>query len=325
MKANLAMMIDPENLPTPKAERWKYTNLPAALRHLGVVPAVPYLIEWDGPKEIVLAAGERAAAPIIIRVHAIPSGMAAPKLSMKLAAGAEATVIEYHSGDGAFWNNAATTVELAAGARLHHYRLQEYGAKTVYTQMTHVTLDRDAHYEAFTLTTGAALSRNQIQLDLLEPGGVCHLNGVSLLSGEQVGDTTLTIRHAAPHCTSHQFYRTVLDVRARGVFQGKIHVERSAQKTDGYQMSRALILSEGAEMNTKPELEIYADDVKCSHGATTGQLDEEALFYLRSRGIGRDEARGLLIGAFIDEAVQTISQDAAREAVAQRVSAWLQR
>lgn len=315
--------IDPQNLPSPKEERWKYTDLPGALRRLTIVPAESVATQWNGPTVIDVPANEKSGKPFEIYIKAAAKGMATPHLQIRLAENAEAVVIEHHEGDGAFWNNATAEIEIGAGARLLHYRVQHYGVGAVYTQVTNVALARDAYYEAFTLTTGAGLSRNQIYLTLDGENGHCELNGVNLLRGEQVGDTTLTVHHRAPRCVSHQFYRTVVDARARGVFQGKIHVDRVAQKTDGFQMSRSLILSEGAEMDTKPELEIYADDVKCSHGATTGQLDDEALFYLRSRGIDRDAARNLLIGAFMDEAVEKISDVAVREMMAGKVRAWL--
>ena len=152
-----------------------------------------------------------------------------------------------------------------------------------------------------------------------------HLTSINLLSGMQHGDTTILIEHTAPHCRSNQFYRTILDDSARGVFQGKVHVHKIAQKTDGYQLSNAILLSEKAEMDTKPELEIYADDVRCSHGATTGQLDEEPVFYLRSRGLSEKEARELLIQAFVDEVVDKIVDEDIQASVREKTGQWLTR
>ena len=159
---------------------------------------------------------------------------------------------------------------------------------------------------------------------LREPGAVCHINGVALMRGEQHADTTILVEHLAPHCESNQNMRVILDDRAHGVFQGKIHVHQPAQKTDGYQLSRALLLSEGAEMDTKPELEIYADDVKCSHGATTGQMDEEPLFYMQSRGIGKEEAKALLIEAFAAEVLNFVEQQPWHGLLMERVRKWLE-
>ena len=165
--------------------------------------------------------------------------------------------------------------------------------------------------------------RNQVRVAMNGTGGATHINGASLMRGKQHTDTTILIEHFAPHCDSKQSMRTVLDNQAHGVFQGKIHVHQPAQKTDGYQMSRALILSEGAEMDTKPELEIYADDVKCSHGSTTGQLDEEPLFYMRSRGIEKDAARALLIQSFIAEGMALSADQPWHEILTERIGQWL--
>jgi Fe-S cluster assembly protein SufD len=177
-----------------------------------------------------------------------------------------------------------------------------------------VQLDRDATYKSFALTTGAALSRHQISATLTAPGGEVHLDGVHVLGGEAHADTTTFIDHAAPHCASRETYRQVLDGHARGVFQGKILVRPQAQKTDGFQLNQALMLSDTAEINAKPELEIYADDVKCSHGATSGRLDDEALFYLRSRGIPEAEARQMLVQAFIGATLDLIEHEEIRAA-----------
>jgi Fe-S cluster assembly protein SufD len=308
-------------MPKPKEERWKYTDLAGAVRKLAIgdTPVAPPV----APVVIDVPAGHVATEPFRISISGIDGYVSEPALAIRLGENAQATVIEIHTGGGKFLNNAATHIILDKGAHLKHFRVQAYDASGVYVQNTQVSLARDALYDTFTLTTGAALSRNEIYARLEGPGAHCELNGVNLLRGTQHGDTTITVDHSAPNCTSHQFYRSVLDNQARGVFQGKIYVARDAQKTDGFQMSRALLLSEGAEMDTKPELEIYADDVKCSHGATTGQLDEEALFYMRSRGIGMAEARGLLIGAFVNEAVDKIEDETVRGEFAERVRSWL--
>jgi Fe-S cluster assembly protein SufD len=151
------------------------------------------------------------------------------------------------------------------------------------------------------------------------------MNGVQLIGDGQHADTTTALDHAAPDCSSRQTYKSVLAGRSRGVFQGKIHVHRVAQKTDGYQMNQALLLSPEAEIDSKPQLEIYADDVKCSHGATVGELDADHVFFLRSRGIPEPQAKAMLVEAFLTEAVETVGDEAIRTAVARGVAGWLER
>ena len=149
------------------------------------------------------------------------------------------------------------------------------------------------------------------------------MNGVNLLNGRQHGDTTLVLDHAAPHCSSNEVFRAVLDDQAHSVFQGKIIVRPDAQKTDGKMMTRALLLSDGAEADNKPELEIFADDVTCGHGATIGALDESLLFYLRARGLSEKEAQALLIQAFVGEAIETVADDGLRDVVIEAAERWL--
>lgn len=257
---------------------------------------------------------------LIIRAN---EGFSCPRLIIRLGRNAALTVTERHDGQGQFWKNGVTQIVLGENASLQHYRMQDDSAQAFYTQSTHIVLGRDARYEGFTLTTGGTLSRNQIHAELNGPGADCHLNGINLQRGTQQADTTMLVEHRAPHCTSNQFLRTVLDNQSRGVYQGKVYVHREAQKTDGYQLANTLLLSEGAEMDTKPELEIYADDVKCSHGATTGRLDEDPLFYMRARGIPQVEARALLIEAFLAEVIDKVSSDAMRPILADKVRAWL--
>lgn len=242
---------------------------------------------------------------------------------IRVGANASLTMIEDHRGTGQFWKNRLCHITLEPGAHLTHIRIQDDSTEAVYTQTTKVSIAKDAHYNAVSLYTGAAISRNQVHVLLKEPGALCHINGAALMRGKQHADTTILVEHLAPHCESNQNMRTILDDQAHGVFQGKVHVHQPAQKTDGYQLSKALLLSEGAEMDTKPELEIYADDVKCSHGATTGRLDEEPLFYMQSRGIPVDAARALLIEAFADEVFDEVQDDEIKEELLGRVRAWL--
>lgn len=271
-----------------------------------------------------IPADESVDNPLVINVTGRSGLYFTHRSIIRLAPHSAATVIEYHTGEGAYWNNSVTQIILGDGARLRHYRVQGGAPESAYTHNTHVQVAANAEYEAFTLTQGGGFSRHQVHVELLGAQAVCHLNGINLLRDSQLGDTTITIEHKAPHCNSNQNYRSVLADQAVGVFQGKVHVHKIAQKTDGYQMSNALILSEGAQMNTKPELEIYADDVKCSHGALTGQLDETPLFYLRSRGIPEAEVRKLLIHAFIGELVDTVRDTVFKDCLIYNIEKWLQ-
>src|SRR6202000_3016604 len=175
------------------------------------------------------------------------------------------------------------------------------------------------------MTMGARLSRIEMHVDLNGPGAVAHLNGANILGGSQHADFTSVVGHRAPQGTSRQTVKNVLAGRSRGVFQGRIEVARDAQKTDGYQMNQALLLSPEAEIDCKPELEIFADDVKCSHVATVGELDAEQLFYLRSRGIPDAEARSILVRAFLAEALDAVTDDTIRTILETAAERWWER
>lgn len=265
--------------------------------------------------------GKKAAGEI--RVTGRDGFFSAPRLIIRLGAGAALELTEIHEGRGRCWVNGLAQVLVERDAKFDHCLIQRHAPESAFTRTAHVSVRGGGSCGTFALTAGAGLSRNQVQIDLVEPGASCAAGGATLLRGTQHGDTTVLVEHRAPHCASRQTFRTVLDERARGVFQGKIHVHQGAQKTDGYQLSGALLLSEGAEMDTKPELEIYADDVKCSHGATSGRLDEESLFYLRSRGIGEEEARALLVEAFLAGAAEMIGGEQTKEIVLEEVRQWL--
>ena len=232
---------------------------------------------------------------------------------MEIAPGVNATVIEHYLAEGAapVHTNAALEIELEHGARCTHIRINAEGRDRTVLGGTHVRVARDASYECTFLNAGGHLVRQEFWAELLEPGAHAAVRGVQMAGGRQHMDTTVLIEHAAPDCTSNQTIRNVLAGRAVGVFQGKIHVHRVAQRTDGYQLCNTLMLSDHAAMNTKPELEIYADDVKCSHGTTTGSLDHASLFYLRARGIPEAEAKRLLLGAFVTAAFDHLPEDLA--------------
>jgi len=253
-----------------------------------------------------------------------------PRNLIVLEPGASATVVEHYVGlgtggldAGAYFANAATEIRLAEGARLHHYKIQEEGPDAVHIATTHAELARDALYDGFILTKGARLSRNEVSVRLAGEGAECHLNGAYMVRGEQHCDITTTIDHLAPRTSSREVFKGVIDDKARAVFQGRITVHPDAQQSNGHQLSKALLLSDRAEIDAKPELEIFADDVKCSHGATVGDLDRDALFYLRARGIPEAAARDILIEAFLAETINNIAAEGLCPALMSSVGHWL--
>ncbi len=237
----------------------------------------------------------------------------------------QATLVNLHAGlgVGAYFANAVTEVEVGDGAILRHYRVQSENMEATHLGSLHVRIGRDATYDGFGLHIGGRLSRTEVFARLEGEGGHCALNGAYLMKGSEHCDNTTVIEHTVPHTTCREVFKGILDDESRGVFQGKIVVHKDAQGTDGHQLSNALLLSDKAEMDAKPELEIYADDVKCSHGATTGQLDETSLFYLRSRGIPEALARNLLIQSFLAGALDEIKDEAVRDAMMNKVVHWL--
>ncbi|PCJ96356.1 MAG: Fe-S cluster assembly protein SufD [Zetaproteobacteria bacterium] len=313
-----ALLLQQDNLPTQKEEDWKYTNLSRALGDLKSLPA-------EDVQEILIhkTCGEVGGKVEDIVWTGVDGQHQNIRLKIILDEGAELTLIERHEGRGAYWKNMSTEIVLGANARLNHIRIQDDALEAVQTNMVHITMERDAYLNSFSLNIGGKLTRHDIHVILNGSNIDCSLNGVNLLKDKQHGDTTILMEHIAPHCLSNQFYRTILDDESRGVFQGKVHVHKDAQKTDGYQLSNTLLLSPKCEMDTKPELEIYADDVKCSHGATTGQLDEEPLFYLRSRGLSEAQARILLVQAFVDAVVDKILDETLRTELKEKMGNWL--
>jgi FeS assembly protein SufD len=239
--------------------------------------------------------------------------------------GSSATLIESFGnlGLGGLQRNAATELKISDRAAIKHVKLQRDGYDALHLSTWLVELAADARYDAFQFSTGAALARNQIYARFAGEGSAADLSGAFLLRQQQHCDTTLLIEHRVPRCMSRELFKGVLDDEARGVFQGKIIVSPGAQKTDGKQMSGALLLSERAEFDSKPELEIFADDVVCGHGATSGQIDDELLFYLEARGIPEAQARALLIQAFVGEALEKIEDEALRDALAHASAEWL--
>jgi Fe-S cluster assembly protein SufD len=242
--------------------------------------------------------------------------------SVRLAEGARLTLVEISAGNGAHLLNTVAEIHVAEGAHLTHIRLQDEAATAFHVSTTYADVAPKATYDSFTLNLGARLSRTEVHATLSGAGAVAHLNAAQIMAGTQHSDFTTVVSHTAPNCTSRQTVKNVLAGRSRGVFQGKIEVARAAQKTDGYQMNQALLLSPYAEVDSKPELEIFADDVKCSHGATVGELDPEQMFYLRSRGIPDAEARSILVRAFLAEALDAVADETIRSRLEAAVEQW---
>jgi len=239
---------------------------------------------------------------------------------------ASATVVEsYIAADGAkaYQVHDSLVVSIGDGERLDQVRLIEDGREAFNNSSAVVTLGANAHFNTFGMTSGSNVSRYQPVIAFAGEGSRVEANGVNLLNGRQHADTTLLLDHAVPNCASREIFRAVIDDRGHSVFQGRIIVRPHAQKTDAKMMTRALLLSDEAEADNKPELEIFADDVTCGHGATAGALDESLLFYLRARGLSEKEAQALLIQAFVGEAIESIANDGLRELAISAAERWL--
>jgi Fe-S cluster assembly protein SufD len=254
-----------------------------------------------------------------------PAGMFTRSL-FRLGRAANATLVEsYIAAEGAqtYQVHDALLVSIGDDARLDHVRLVEDAPDAFNVSSSTVKLGANAHFNTFGMTSGAQVSRYQATIAVGGEGSRVETGGVNLLKGRQHADTTLFLDHAVPNCTSRETFRSVVDDRGHSVFQGRIIVRPHAQKTDAKMMTRALLLSEEAEADNKPELEIFADDVTCGHGATCGALDESLLFYLRARGLSEKEAQALLIQAFVGEAIEQIASDNLRELVIGMAQRWL--
>ena len=246
-----------------------------------------------------------------------------PRHVIALAEDAVASVVESHVGSGGYFANQVAELRVGTGASLRHAVLQRQADAAFHVAAVRLDLAARASYEGFVLQIGAHLARHEFNARLAGDGADCRLAGLVLAAGDRHLDNTTFIDHAGPGGRSRQLFKTVLDDTSRGVFQGRVLVRPDAQKTDAHQLSRALLLSRKAEMDGKPELEIYADDVRCSHGATIGSLEQEPMFYLMSRGIDRATAYRMLVEAFAVEALDEIGAAAVREAFAVPVAAWL--
>jgi Fe-S cluster assembly protein SufD len=225
------------------------------------------------------------------------------------------TVIESYVStvDTAYFTNAVTEFVVGENAAVEHLKFQDEGHAAMHMATLHSQLGRSSNFISHSIALGARLSRNNIRANLAGAGLECILNGLYLTKGEQLADHHMVVEHAQPHCASHEYFNGILDDKSRGVFHGRILVQQIAQKTDAKQTNKNLLLSDEATVDTKPQLEIYADDVKCTHGATVGQMDEDSIFYLRARGIGLERARRMLMHAFAGEIIDRVKCEPARE------------
>lgn len=344
-----------QGLPTQKLETWGFTNLNRALKSLPSLelrsPVISIqntevskiLMPWalallpacndsepslrmmsyalmDDIYVIDIAPNENLTAPIIIDWSLM--GLVAAQIIIRVQKNSSILVEEKYAGEAGL-RLGHVVFDLAENARVIHTRQMHDAHDSVELNTLDIFTARNAVYEGFILNTGGKLSRTEIYGQLRGEGSEISLNGLQLQRDAQCADTTILLEHFAPHCRSNQFYKTILKDQATGIFQGKIFVDQKAQKTDGYQMSNGILLSEGTTMQTKPQLEIYADDVKCSHGTTTGQLDETPLFYLCSRGLTEVDARRLLLQSACGDVIEKISQDELKEKITQSTKEWL--
>lgn len=285
------------------------------------ISALNAALASDGLNLAVAPNQTRAPLYLVTWFGGTAQGMAHLRHRIRLGAGARATVVMHELGDAsAFFATQVIDVELADNAQLDFYRVQQPGASLQLITRVDVQLGRDARFTGVSLHGGAALVRNDINVALAAPGASAELHGILVPATRSHLDVHTRLDHIAPHGRSRETFRAVVPAGARATFNGKVVVHRGAQKTDSEQHVDSLLLAPGAEINAKPELQIDADDVKCAHGATCGQLDENAIFYLRARGLDLETARALLLRAFGDEILQKIAYEPARR-LAQKVFA----
>jgi Fe-S cluster assembly protein SufD len=237
-----------------------------------------------------------------------------PRILILVGANAQCAIVERYSGSGRYLTNAVTEIVAGEGAIVNHYRVQQESRDAFHISTVRATLARSVNFASHSISLGGALVRNDAGAVLSE-GTEATLNGLYIANGTQHIDNHTTIDHARPHGMSHELYKGILDGKASAVFNGRILVRKDAQKTDSKQTNKNLVLSDEAVINTKPELQIFADDVRCTHGATIGQIDAESMFYLQSRGIGRADARSLLTYAFAQDIVNRIKVESLRDSL----------
>jgi Fe-S cluster assembly protein SufD len=279
-----------------------FTSLNTAFLRDGIVILIPARTVVEEPIEVTFASVAEGSGSV-----------SHPRLLIVAGEASQATVLERYVGRGPAFTNAVGEVWLGAGAVVDHYKLQEEPADAFHIASMFLQCDRSVTFSSHSLTFGGGLVRNDVVATLAGEGIDCTLNGLYVGRGTQLIDNHTTIDHAMPHCGSHEIYKGILGDRAHAVFNGKIIVRPDAQKTDAKQTNKALLLSDDAHINSKPELEIFANDVKCTHGAAIGQLDDAAMFYLRSRGLGVAESRAMLVHAFAGDILSRVKIAPVRE------------
>ncbi len=292
-----------------------FTALNAGFTRDGAFVRVPHNVVLDAPIQLLFVSDASGEGSFVTH----------PRNLIVVEPGARVSLVESYVGigDGSYWTNAVTETVVGENARLDAYRLQREGPNGCHTAAAQAYQDRNSVYSCITFAFGGALTRHDLGIVLDGEGAEATLDGLSVLGDRQHVDVHTTLDHAKPHCTSWEFFNGVFDDRARGVFNGRIIVRPGAQKTDSKQTNNNLLLSRRARADSQPQLEIYADDVKCTHGATLGPIDEQQVFYLQSRGLDAAAARSLLTYGFAAEILSNVALDALRNAVDRVVKARL--
>jgi Fe-S cluster assembly protein SufD len=297
-----AAVVEPYLAKLSLTQTSAFTSLNTAFLRDGIVLIIPARTVIEQPIEVTF-----------VSVAEGRDSVSHPRLLIVAGDESQATVLERYVGTGAAFTNAIGEVWLGANAVVDHYKLQEEPADAFHVASMFLHAARSATFSSHSLTFGGGLVRNEVIATLDGEGIDCTLNGLYVSRGRQLIDNHTTIDHAMPHCGSHEIYKGILAEQSRGVFNGKIIVRPDAQKTDAKQTNKALLLSDEANINSKPELEIFANDVKCTHGAAIGQLDDAAMFYLRSRGLGVSDARAMLVRAFAGDILNRVKIQPVRE------------
>jgi Fe-S cluster assembly protein SufD len=330
--------------PTTHNEEWRFTNVAPIARvswasgprstfddalgvaesHVGKYASIdhPFVALntafLDGVRVVQVPRGAVVEQPIEITYEQGQAGglpySTHPRTLILVGANAQCTIVETYKGTGSYFTNAVTEVVCGDSAVVDHYKVQQESSSAYHVATMQVSIGRSAAFSSHSISLGGALTRNDVGATLSE-GSDANINGLYIVNGTQHVDNHTTIDHVKPHATSHELYKGILDGKSYAVFNGKIIVRKDAQKTDSKQTNKNLVLSDDATINTKPELQIWADDVRCTHGATIGQLDAEMLFYLQSRGIGKIDARNLLIYAFAQDIVDRIKVQSLRDSL----------
>jgi Fe-S cluster assembly protein SufD len=288
-------LVEPYLAKLSLTQKNAFTSLNTAFLRDGVVVIVAPGVVLQEPIELVFASVANGAATV-----------SHPRLLVMAGEASQVTILERYVGQGAAFTNAVSEVWLSPNAVVDHYKLQEEPADSFHIASMFLHSARNGNFSSHSLTFGGSLVRNDVIAVLDGEGIDCTLNGLYVARNRQLVDNHTTIDHAMPHCGSHEVYKGILADQSRAVFNGKIIVRPDAQKTDAKQTNKALLLSDDANIHTKPELEIFANDVKCTHGAAIGQLDEDAMFYLRARGLGVSEARAMLVRAFAGDILNRV-------------------